>query len=347
MKNNELKIKLLQSLKNDIIRYKPNNIELVASGRTSIDFAIKDIIQDKKNVKKALLPNYICDSMIEPFEKNSISYDFYSIEFNNGKFVANFDEISSDNYDVIMICDYFYHDKDLYESIANIKNKDASIIHDATHTLFSNNTTFSKDDYIVCSLRKWFVTTDGGLVIKNGTFNIDGKDEHSKYIYYKTKSREYKSLYYNGENTNDIKKKYKLYSELAEKCLEKDFSLYGMSSETEKKLLNIDFEGEMKERQKYYELIKTKISSSSIIHNLDGTTMDNCLFTLPIIVDKNRDKVLELLYDNRIRCAILWEPTDKNKNTNNEFISKSICLDMTEDTNKKIDKVLKKVKEMR
>ena len=345
MSNNNLKIKLLQYLRSQLDWLSIENIELVASGRTSIDLAIKDIKQSKNNIKKALLPDYLCDSMIVPFEKNDIEYDFYQINFKNGEFVAEFDDITTNDYDIILICDYFIPNKKLYESIANIKNKNknASIVHDATHTLFSKDATFSSDDYVVCSLRKWFVTTDGGLVIKNSPFNINSKNEHNKYIYYKTKSREYKNLYYK-KNTNEIKQKYKQYSDLAEKTLNDDFALYGISTKTENILLSTDFEQEIAKRKKYYNLIKEKIESYDIITCMNGTTVDNCLFTLPIIIDKNRDEVLNLFYKNLIRCAILWEPTQKNKGVDESFTSKSICLDITKNTNEKIDKVLKKIK---
>ena len=248
--------------------------------------------------------------------------------------------VLSKKYDIILVCDYFFHNKDLYESIIKIKNKNSKIIHDVTHTFLSNNTTFSNDDYIVCSLRKWFLTTDGGIVIKNSKnnlFSIKNKKEHNK-----TKSREYKNLYYK-DNTDNIKRKYIEYSKLAEQCLNDDFALYGISSETGEKLLNTNFDTEIKKRQKYYNLIKEKIDLSAIAYCLNGISKDNCLFTLPIIINENRNKILTLFYNNLIRCSILWEPTEKNKNVDTNFINKSICLDMTEDTDKKIEKILKKL----
>ena len=149
MTSNSLKIKLLQLLKTRLIEFNSTQMELVASGRTSIDFAIKDIKANKSNVRKALLPDYLCDSMITPFEKNNVLYDFYSVKFANGKFIVDLNKISSSDYDILLICDYFYHNKALYKDIVNAKNQNSTIIHDTTHTLFSKDTIFSGDDYVV------------------------------------------------------------------------------------------------------------------------------------------------------------------------------------------------------
>ena len=117
-----------------------------------------------------------------------------------------------------------------------------------------------------------------------------------------------------------------------------------MSNESQEKILNINIDEELKKRKKYFNFINEKITLADGIHSLNGITEDNCMFTLPILIDSNRDKVLDVFYENLIRCAVLWEPTEKNEYVDDEFISKSICLDITENTHLKIDKVLKKIK---
>ena len=53
------------------------------SGRTSIDFVLREIIENKL-VSKVYFPSYCCSSMIEPFEQLGIEVEFYDVYYNEG-----------------------------------------------------------------------------------------------------------------------------------------------------------------------------------------------------------------------------------------------------------------------
>lgn len=315
-----------------------SNIELLVSGRSAIDFAVKDLII-KKNIKYALLPDYICESMIQPFINNGINIEFYSVKFQNGEFIIDYSTFYNRNNTCVLICDYFKPNNDVYNNIVNIVSDKNYIIHDITHTLLSKDVNVSLDHYTVCSLRKWFDIIDGGLLIGKEPFNINKIGVHNKYIENKKISRELKKEYYNNP-TKENKKMYKYYYNIADGILDNDFSCYAMSQESIEKILSSDIEKIRTEKQNLFNEIREILLNNNyeLIKNIN---MFNCLFTIPIIVD-DRNKVIEEFYNNLIRCAIFWEHNQYNRDIKNDFIDNGICLSISDNTSKQLKKILKK-----
>lgn len=164
MENINLKNKLERNINADCQK---KSFSFVLSGRTAYDLAIKDIIK-KRNIEKALLPSYICESMILPFIINKIPFELYRVNFNpqNEKFTFDYNKIKETRNAIILLCDYFVPDS-TYNLISSCIDESNYLIHDITHTIFSNSLLLHRDNYTVCSLRKWFDIPDGGLVISN------------------------------------------------------------------------------------------------------------------------------------------------------------------------------------
>ncbi len=134
-------------------------------GRTAIDFIIKDILSYKE-CKKALLPDYLCSSMLEPFTRNGIIVDFYKATLERDVEI----EIS-DDIDIIFLIQYF----GFAQNISVKGSGTPIIIEDITHSMFLPKLHHCEANYLIGSLRKWMPINSGVAIRVGGQFNIDQK----------------------------------------------------------------------------------------------------------------------------------------------------------------------------
>ena len=66
--------------------------KLLMSGRTAIDYIINDITDNKKIV---YMPNYCCESMVQPFIDNGYSIRYYNVDAINNKYNHLYHQFSS------------------------------------------------------------------------------------------------------------------------------------------------------------------------------------------------------------------------------------------------------------
>ena len=59
-----------------------NQSNFMLSGRTALDFLIRDI-KAQKSFKKVYMPSYCCYSMIEPFLRHGVDVIFYDVLIND------------------------------------------------------------------------------------------------------------------------------------------------------------------------------------------------------------------------------------------------------------------------
>ena len=120
------------------------------SGRTALEHIVEICVgQGKKN---AMLPSYCCHTMIEPFMTHGMKVQFYDVLSSD---CGIHREINGDNYDVILLMDYFgYTDSETLEIVFEEKEKGKTVIYDATHSMYSLINT-PPCDYVYGSYRKW------------------------------------------------------------------------------------------------------------------------------------------------------------------------------------------------
>lgn len=307
-----------------------NNIEFLISGRAAIDLAIKEIIANK-NIRKAYLPSYLCDSMIGPFIDNGVEIEFYDITYDGKNFDIDTNKLCNTDNSIVLYCDYFIANKNMYNKLANSISSNSVLIHDVTHTLFSKQYDDCRDDFIVCSIRKWFVTIDGGLLISKNTIKSNLKPSNTDYITLKKKSRIEKEKYYQTEELN-CKERYLLFSELAEYELNKNYSLCLMSTESFDIINDIDFDSFFDNKRELFNAIFSQLKHSYTI--LNGSNEENCIFTIPLVNLEDRNSVYKLFMNSLIRCAIMWDYD--NSKIYQDYVDKSLCVDISENTLKKI-----------
>lgn len=134
--------------------------------RQGIRFCLQDISPGNK---VALLPEFTCHSVIDPFLKEGFELKFYPVNKDLSVSSSSLNMlIDTFNVSVLLIHPYFGFDTLTVDEKLNDKIK---VIFDQTQSLYSD---FSYDfpEYIVGSLRKWAGLLDGAFVAKKGTFNL-------------------------------------------------------------------------------------------------------------------------------------------------------------------------------
>lgn len=145
-----------------IYKQHPYKVVETLSGRTSLDHIVEILVKQGK--KTAYLPSYCCHTMIEPFMSHGMKVHFYDVEIMDFGLHRLVEE--SVEYDTILLMDYFGHtDTETFEIASKEKQKEKTVIYDATHSLYSliNTTPY---DFIYGSYRKWVDINCGFLAWK-------------------------------------------------------------------------------------------------------------------------------------------------------------------------------------
>lgn len=279
------------------------NVVLTTSGRGALSLLLDQV---KPRVKKALLPSYICDSVISPFETAGYELTYYDVD----KYLKPIDieSIKNSNIGIFLHMGYFGFptNKILSDTISSLKSNSVIVIEDVTHTLFSDNDTQIDNDFIIGSIRKWFGTPSGGFLASdkimnyelfdadNEFINLRGSSLHRKFEYIKSRNKSMKSTYLSGFNR-------------AEKILDEDIKPYKIDHTSEMIIKNFDNKQLQSSRKRNYEFLLKQLSDvdrTEVIFNNLGSDITPMFF--PIYVKRNRDKLRQNLIDKEIYCPVHW-----------------------------------------
>ena len=130
---------------------------LYSNARSAL-YALTQVCQ----LRRIWLPSFICDTVLQPFEKASLVFNFYPV---NSTLDADFSEVSIAEGDAVLLISYFGVpiDDSLYEWL---KEKGVCVIEDLSQAVYSSPNKCA--DFSVYSLRKFFAVPDGGIVVSNG-----------------------------------------------------------------------------------------------------------------------------------------------------------------------------------
>ncbi|MBC3805025.1 hypothetical protein GH808_11340 [Acetobacterium fimetarium] len=297
-----IRLEELEETQNSIYhRLKNYNSCYLDSGRSAIKLILKEL-----KMGEVLLPEYICDSVIQAFLGFDIK--FYRLKED---LTIDLDDLHSrvnDDTRVVYLMHYFgvLQPEKILEQVLFIKNQNNFIIiEDTTHSLFSKLQTIG--DYCVCSLRKWFAIPDGGVLYSKNSLEccnlIDLKTNKS---INKAYGMILKTLYLVNEIEVNL-----LYRKIfidAEKEIDENEEIKKISkfSEYLLKCYNVSYLI-TKRKENYAQLLReiVAIGLKPIVEIEEAC----CPFVLPISIDK-RDDLRAYLEKNKVYCAIHW-PLEK------------------------------------
>ena len=289
------------------------NCNYYASGR----FAIRDLI-DFQNITKVLLPEYVCESIINCFD--SVNIITYKLDNNLN---INIDDVLSkmtDDVTCIFIIHYFgaiHQDDKLQQISVCAKSKKIIIIEDTTHSIFSDPNTIG--DYCICSLRKWFPIPDGAVLYSNKIYSLPKQKNEEIDISKVLSAMKLKDYYI--ENGIDNKDLFRALIKEYENDLNQYTNSYKISRYSYSLLQVFDIIEIKTQRLNNYTHLKKYFLEKRIepIVNIENGMYPFCF---PIYVNK-RNSLQRYLSENGIYCAVHW-PSIKN-NPSRNIISEKLA----------------------
>ncbi len=284
------------------------DVKYLMSGRTSIDYILNDI-DDLKKV--AYMPEYCCNSMVQPFIDNGYSIKYYQVDLLNNKYYID----ENFNCSLFFGMSYFGYDNsnmDFY--IKKFKKRNVIVIEDITHRVFCKKNHCEESDYLIASLRKWFPIYTGAIAVnKKCDFrtSIDNYTINEELVKYKKQAMQLKREYINDININCKDIFLNLFNRSNQ--LITDYKNKKMDEESLKILQTMDIEEIRKKR-----IYNSKIIEENFVNSDDAKLLYNykkgdCPIFVPIIL-KKRDYIRKKLIDNNIYCPIHWSNFDNFRN---------------------------------
>lgn len=243
------------------------------SGRSALMAIITE-----NNFKTVALPNWCCESMVQPFISYGISVKYYSLG----------NPISAD---ATLIMDYFG-----YVCEQDTSNLSGVVIRDTTHSIFSKN--YDDADYYFGSLRKWAGFYTGGYVEGLKTNNL--YESNDEFVLLRESAMNNKQKYIDGLS-ND--KYYLKQFAAAEKMLDYN-KIYGANKRDIILAKRMDVDFIKQRRQQNARAIIDAFPDITIFKTFNE---NECPMFVPILVpNKKRDALRRHLIDNNVFCPIHW-----------------------------------------
>ena len=286
----------------------------VFSGRTAIETVLKEMPE----ARKAALPSYCCDSMIEPFKKAGIEVIFYPVNYEDRLRV----EIPEDT-NIILWCNYFGYRVEMPD-LADFQNHGGILIEDITHSFFSDQQYHSQSTYLVASLRKWEPVICGGYCPSiNGKLHYIPVDlPPQKFSELKASAMELKTDYLENPQLGKKEKFLSMYGE-CNHWLAENYSGLTMDSWSREYLSHVNMEEQKRIRRRnagvLYEGLEGKTKFLFALEDMD------CPLFVPILLE-NRDEIREYLTKNEIYCPVHW-PRPKGCKSNLYDLELSLICD--------------------
>lgn len=296
------------------------DVVLTSSGRGALSLMLSHV---RPSVKRVLLPSYICESIIRPFEIAGYELIFYDID--NYLKPINIEFIKCTNVGIFLHMGYFGFSTNevLSGLISSLKSKSVITIEDVTHTLFSQRDKPIESDFIIGSIRKWFGIPSGGFLASNKTMTFELMDSNVHFTNIRRLSLNQKFEYMSSGNES-IKSTYLSGFNIAEQILDEDVRPYKIDRESEVIIKNLDKKELQSARQRNYDfLLKHLRDIGGIDVIFDNFENDVTPLFFPIFVKNNRDELRRKLINKEIYCPIHW-PIPKQVNGHLNIITKNI-----------------------
>ncbi len=277
--------------------------QVFLSGRTALDFIIRDILAQEK-VQRALLPSYCCHTMIEPFLRNGLAVRFYDV-FPNEKGLTGALPDARDG-EVLLVMSYFGYSclQDLYlEDMRRWK----WVIEDRTHSWLSSDKPMGAD-YEFVSYRKWTGLSGVASAHKRkGAFTIRPELRYNEpFVRLRRSARECKARYL-ADGTGGKTRYLELFSQ-AEELLDREYRDCQPTLEDLQALLDLDVERIRAQRGHNARLLVQELRD---IPGLDLVFPEpgegDAPLCVPVLVEESkRDALRKQLIGADIYCPVHW-----------------------------------------
>ena len=273
------------------------------AGRSALR-AVLEHIERKCRNKVCLLPAYLCNSMILPFELQKWDCFFYTID---ERLRPNIESISSlinsVNPSVIVLLPYYGEDtvSVVNDSLAEWRNRGGIIIEDLTQSLFLYDAHSSMYDYQIISIRKWLPIPDGAVAV--GLKDRVNRSYDNDFVYLEREAQKLKERYLSGD---DICKDVflKMHRQAGE-ILSSSTEIYGMSIDSYNTMTVCDTISIENKRRRNISILKSSLKSEKIKPLIKDYSSLNAGIYFPVIVN-NRSELQSYCQKKNVFCPVLW-----------------------------------------
>ena len=292
----EFPIAVTDILNADVREAKLTDVYAYSSGRAAL-YQILKFLQGENSVKRILLPDYLCSSVLVPIKALGLDFEFYPIN-DELKLEATTFSNKYQQGDAVLIINYFGL-QDLSDSINTVRSLDekAIIIEDDVQSYYEFKKPLGDVDFKFTSLRKTFAVPDGGLVKTH--YELPRVESPNTFGQYKAAAALLKSM--REGNFND-----QIYLEMFEKgedLIDGELE-YGMSRFAEKLYGALDEEHVKISRLNNARYLVEELSKIGITPILPLTDNHVPLF-IPIYLD-NRDEIRRRMFQHEVFCPVHW-----------------------------------------
>ncbi len=274
----------------------PGGGVLVFSGRTAMETVLKQV----PFAKKALLPAYCCDSMIQPFRDAGIEVSFYPVFFQDGLRINA--AVPADT-DIVLWCNYFGF-RNSMPDFSDFLHRGGILIEDITHSAYSAEQYHPQSQYLVASVRKWEPLCSGGYCASmvGALDELPQTQPTDAFLHLKTAAMELKAEYLEDADEEKKTRFLPMFGDgnhwVAEHFRGRTIDAYSLAY-----LTHVDSEKHREKRiqnaKVLYRGLKNKVQFLFPESDMD------CPLFVPVLLS-NRDELRARLTANRIYCPVHW-----------------------------------------
>lgn len=312
----EFPIAVADILNADVRKASLPDVYAYSSGRAAL-YQILKFLQREKSVKRVLLPDYLCGSVLIPIKALGLDFEFYPIN-DELKLEATKFSKKYQKGDAVLIINYFGL-QDIADSIATVRSLDekAIIMEDDVQAYYEFKKPLGDVDFKFTSLRKTFAVPDGGLVKTH--YELHRVESPNTFGQYKAAAALLKSM--REGNFND-----KIYLEMFEKgedLIDGELE-YGMSRIAEKLYGALDEEHVKISRLNNARYLVEELSKIGISPILPLTDNHVPLF-IPIYLE-NRNEVRRKMFQHEVFCPVHWPLEGMDVKKGKEMVEHELSL---------------------
>lgn len=292
---------------NSVLKYLSEyNTLYFDSGRSALRAVLEGVSSNR-----VLLPAYMCESVRECFPNSHV--DYYAVDQDFNIVWSDLLRKAECGFDVVYI--HYFNGKILpiydFDKLLNIKDRHGFvIIEDTTHSFLSAKHTVG--DYCICSLRKWFPISDGGVLYSKNELP-QGEYPECPWAEKKIEAMHRKAAYLQGDNI--CKNVFLEAFALSEKALDGQSRCYSISSSALEMIRSVNIEEIVNIRRENFSILSKRLGEIGMsVVPADGINQTP-LFC--IIKVGNRDYLRKYLVENKIYCPVHWPLYDELNELNN------------------------------
>jgi hypothetical protein len=269
---------------------------LLDSGRSAFRYLLGALKYDQV----ILLPAYLCESVLAPLGDYGVKFDFYRINADLSIDMNDLKSKISKKTKMIYIIKYFGFDFNREER-EFMRNTACKILLDVSHSLTAGDDRY---DYLIGSLRKILPVPDGGILFSKRPIagsNIE-RSQPSSYLNVRLAAMLLKSWSL-GRNIGEKQNYLDIFAR-SEALLDRQKSVYSISSVSEEAIRLLSLENMIKRRKANFEYLKEKLGLKGISKQIAANSP---IYKFPLLVAAGkRNKLLRLLIKNDIYASRHW-----------------------------------------